>query len=84
MPPEKPNSPDHLVFNFAGLILGAGIGVGLALAREFVDDTFADEATLVQSFPGIPTIITIPHLTSDALGQSESEVAESTRAIASR
>jgi polysaccharide chain length determinant protein (PEP-CTERM system associated) len=61
--PQKPVKPNRLKILVIGLMLGLGLGGGLALLRDQMDDTFhsADE---VKAFFDIPVLGNIPALTT--------------------
>jgi polysaccharide chain length determinant protein (PEP-CTERM system associated) len=59
--PERPYSPNRPLFVTVGLFLGFIVGIGAALAAEFVDSTVKDVEDL-QSIAPFPVLATIPHV----------------------
>lgn len=57
--PSSPVSPKPLRNGVLGLMIGALLGVGLALARDHLDDTLRDRATL-ETESKLPTLGVIP------------------------
>lgn len=59
--PQQPISPDFRKIMAAALLIGSGLGIGLALGREILDSSFKDPAELEQSL-NIDLICTVPYL----------------------
>ncbi len=57
--PEKPIQPDFARIMLLALLLGAGMGCGLALGLEALDTSFKDP-TDVENFLGLPVVTSIP------------------------
>jgi len=70
-PPSAPSYPNRFIFTAVGLMLGGGVGVGLMMLRNLLDDTFPDEDSLANAFPGVATVIAIPHLVPEPMQPSE-------------
>jgi len=70
-PPAKPYYPNTLVTLGFALIIGGGVGLGLAFVREEMSQTFEDVKSVQQAFPGVAFVTFIPRLTV------EGEVVES-------
>lgn len=64
-PPVVPYKPNFLQYVMAGLGLGLMIGVGVAAAREFVDQTVRGEEEFAAWFPDLPVYIVVPNLNVD-------------------
>lgn len=61
--PEKPFKPNRIAIILIGLVLGGGVGIGVAALREFSDDAVrkVDQLERITNYPvlaGIPTIVT--------------------------
>jgi len=61
--PDKPSSPNHLLVSFIGLMLGAGIGFGLAALLEITDPRVWHERDLEGLVPG-RVLVGIPRLST--------------------
>lgn len=59
--PVKPIKPDFLKIMGIALMLGAGLGGGLALALETIDTSFRDPA-LLEEATGLEIICSVPHI----------------------
>jgi uncharacterized protein involved in exopolysaccharide biosynthesis len=59
--PVKPIKPDFLKIMGVALILGAGLGSGLAFALEMLDTSFKDPA-LLEEASGLEIICSVPHI----------------------
>ena len=59
--PTDPISPNRPAIIFLGLLLGAGVGVGLALLRESLDSGIQSTGELA-SIMGEPPLVTIPYI----------------------
>lgn len=59
--PVKPIKPDFLKIMGIALLLGAGLGGGLALALETINTSFRDPA-LLEDATGLPIICSVPHI----------------------
>lgn len=57
--PEKPDSPKQWLIMAVGLVGGCGLGIGLALALEWVNPTFRRREE-VEQLPGIHVLATVP------------------------
>ena len=57
--PEKPDSPKLWLIMAVGIVGGCGLGVGLALALEWVNPTFRRREE-VELLPGIHVLATVP------------------------
>ncbi|MCP4745153.1 MAG: chain-length determining protein [Desulfobacteraceae bacterium] len=57
--PKKPFKPNRLAILIIGVMLGLGVGSGLTLLKEFMDDSIRDAEMLIDS-TGIPVLGTIP------------------------
>ena len=60
--PEKPVSPDFIKIFGVALLLGCGLGGGLALGLDLLDSSFRDPLELEKAFD-IEVICTVPKLT---------------------
>ena len=65
VPPAAAYFPNPFLFAAAGLLLGGGVGAGLALLREQADQTYAGADELRRDFPAVPLLATVPLLGSD-------------------
>ncbi len=63
--PGKPVKPNFLMIMGMTIMIGLGIGVGGALALDIFDASFRDPATL-EPLLGIPLLITIPYIETEA------------------
>lgn len=63
---EKPVSPNNKLFLFAGLILGSGFGVALAILRELMDKTVKDDSFISEEL-GITILGSVPEMTDEEL-----------------
>ena len=61
-PPRRPYKPNRLLLILAGTGIGLMVGIALAVIREQTDETYQTEDALQASFPGVPFVITVPHL----------------------
>ncbi len=61
---EKPVKPDFLKFIGVALLIGCGLGGGLAFALESLDSSFRDPSKLEEAFK-LEVICSIPHLSLD-------------------
>ncbi|MCP4294785.1 MAG: hypothetical protein GY786_04185, partial [Proteobacteria bacterium] len=59
--PVKPVKPDFFKIMAMGIIVGSGIGAGLALGFEFLNSSFRDPVTLENAF-GIEVICSVPNI----------------------
>ena len=59
--PEKPIKPDFIKILGVALLLGAGLGLGVPLARDFLDSSFRDVNDL-EKYLGIPIACAIPQI----------------------
>jgi succinoglycan biosynthesis transport protein ExoP len=59
--PEKPVFPKPTIFVGLGAVLGLFVGLGAALAAEYLDPTVKDSEVL-QAVQGYPVLASIPHL----------------------
>ncbi len=59
--PVKPIKPDFLKIMAMAILIGAGIGGGLALGFEFLNSSFRDPVTLENAF-GLEVICSIPNV----------------------
>ena len=57
--PEKPYKPNRLAIGLIGLVLGVGLGVGVAALREFSDQTIHSPLELAKVSP-LPLLVSIP------------------------
>ncbi len=77
--PERPSRPRPLINLLIALLAGAVVGIGLALAREQIDETIADPADLERKI-GLPFLGAIPASSAeDMVGETrdlKSSVAE--------
>ncbi|MBP7148513.1 MAG: hypothetical protein KBD01_13300 [Acidobacteria bacterium] len=62
LPPREPFFPDIRFFLFMGLVVGAGLGVGLVLLLEIFDQSFKSEEQLAAAID-LPILAVIPDLT---------------------
>jgi polysaccharide chain length determinant protein (PEP-CTERM system associated) len=62
--PEKPFSPNRLLLNAIGALLGFGLGVALAGLREYRDTSLHTEADVVTTL-AIPLLALIPTMITD-------------------
>ena len=65
--PERPYSPNRPIMMIGGVLLGILVGIGVALAREVVDDSVRNEreAERIVGAPvltGVPEILTVQQL----------------------
>jgi uncharacterized protein involved in exopolysaccharide biosynthesis len=63
--PTRPESPQRILVNLAGIFLGLLIGVGLAGGLEFLDTTFRSESDVVTSL-ALPVLAVVPILMTAA------------------
>jgi polysaccharide chain length determinant protein (PEP-CTERM system associated) len=63
--PEKPFSPNRILLNAIGALLGLGLGVALAGLREYRDTSLHTEADVVTTL-AIPVLALIPAMVTDA------------------
>ncbi len=59
--PAAPASPDRLLTSFVGIVVGFGIGVGLAIARNKLNATYEQAEDLRALMPGA-VLVTIPEV----------------------
>ena len=57
--PEQPFSPNRLQMNLFGLVVGLGLGIGLAAVLEFRDTSLRSEDEIVRLF-ALPVIALVP------------------------
>jgi capsular exopolysaccharide synthesis family protein len=57
--PTSPASPNHLTNGLMGLIVGLGLGVGLAFLRERLDDSLRGRSDLEEA-AGVPVLAVVP------------------------
>lgn len=79
--PRRPYKPNRLLLILAGTGIGFMAGLALAFIREQTDETYQTEDALQASFPGVPFVITVPHLkpvSASGSGESEGEREAST------
>jgi capsular exopolysaccharide synthesis family protein len=62
--PERPSHPRPLINLLIALLAGTVVGIGLALAREQIDETIADPADLDRKI-GLPFLGAIPSSSAD-------------------
>lgn len=69
--PDRPVKPNKMKNLLLGIIVGLMLGVGLAFAREYLDDTIKDADTAKRVL-GIPVLSIIPHIIpeQDKLGEN--------------
>ncbi len=62
--PKKPHKPNRIVILLIGVVLGIGVGCGVAYLKEIADQTVrnADNLTLATSFP---VLVTVPEITTN-------------------
>jgi polysaccharide chain length determinant protein (PEP-CTERM system associated) len=65
VPPESPYYPNSWYCLGVGLLVGLALGVGTALLREQVDQTFGDPRSLQVAFPGVVVLPSIPTIRSE-------------------
>ncbi|MEA3015121.1 MAG: polysaccharide biosynthesis transport protein [Sphingomonadales bacterium] len=58
-PPRRPSSPRPLINLLLAMLVGTGLGVGLALVREQMDETITDPSDLEKKI-GLPLLGAIP------------------------
>jgi polysaccharide chain length determinant protein (PEP-CTERM system associated) len=63
--PSRPSSPQRILINIAGLILGLLLGVALVGLIEFLDSTYHSDADVVNAL-SLPVIAVVPQLATDA------------------
>jgi hypothetical protein len=59
--PIKPASPDRLMTSLVGLLIGLGVGVGLAFLRHRMDASYRQADDLRALMPGA-VLVTIPEV----------------------
>lgn len=59
--PEKPATPNHLLWSLAGLVVGGIVGIGLILIKELTDVRVRQEKDLSDVVPA-RVLVCIPHL----------------------
>ncbi len=59
--PVKPVKPDFFKIMAMSIIVGSGIGAGLALGFEFLNSSYRDPVTLENAF-GIEVICSVPNI----------------------
>jgi len=59
--PEKPKSPNRLAIMFLGIILAAGVGLGMGLLLEATDQGIRS-AKFLGSLMGVAPLVTIPYI----------------------
>jgi capsular polysaccharide biosynthesis protein len=59
--PEKPTSPNHLLFSLGGLMAGLSLGIGLASLLQLIDGRVQQEKDLAGIVP-VRVVVSIPHL----------------------
>lgn len=65
VPPPDPFAPSPPIVLGGGLLVGALLGLGMALLRDQTDATIgADAESLQEAFPGVPVLATIPIFSS--------------------
>jgi capsular exopolysaccharide synthesis family protein len=57
--PKSPSSPNYLKIGALSILLGVGLGVGLAFLRDRLDDRFSGKAD-VERATGVPVLATVP------------------------
>jgi polysaccharide chain length determinant protein (PEP-CTERM system associated) len=57
--PEQPFSPNRLQINMLGLVVGLGLGIGLAAVLEFRDTSLRTEDDIIRMF-SLPVIALVP------------------------
>jgi len=62
--PERPFKPDRRKILLVSLILGLGIGGGLAFVAEYMDHSFRDSKEL-EEFANLPVIASIPRIITE-------------------
>jgi polysaccharide chain length determinant protein (PEP-CTERM system associated) len=63
--PEQPFSPNRLQINLLGLIVGLGLGIGLAAVLEFRDTSIRTEDEIVRLF-SLPVVALVPMMRTAA------------------
>ena len=63
--PEQPFSPNRLQMNLFGLVVGLGLGIGLAAVLEFRDTSLRTEDEVVRLF-ALPVIALVPVMRTTA------------------
>jgi polysaccharide biosynthesis transport protein len=66
--PDKPKSPNHLLWSFGGLTLGCFLGLSLLVVREFTDVRIRREDDL-DGVVDSRILVRIPHLTTPFEGR---------------
>lgn len=61
--PEKPVKPDFLKIVGMALLFGLGLGLGVPLARSFLDYSFRDVSEL-EAYLGVPVVCAVPFVTT--------------------
>ena len=59
--PEKPFKPDRRAIALVGIVMGLGVGVGLAAVLEFSDTSFRNAESLAR-YTGFPVLTVIPKI----------------------
>lgn len=62
--PQKPVKPNRALLFLLSILLGLGLGAGLALGAEYLDHSFRDIDDLEQ-YTGLPVLATIPTITTE-------------------
>jgi polysaccharide chain length determinant protein (PEP-CTERM system associated) len=63
--PNKPKSPQRILINAGGLVLGLLIGLALAGGLEFLDATYRSEADVLSAL-ALPVLAVVPNLPTAA------------------
>lgn len=66
--PDTADSPNVVKYTALGLILGLLIAAGIVIVRELLDDQIRQDGDLLQMYPDIPILASIPDLRSQPSG----------------
>jgi polysaccharide biosynthesis transport protein len=59
--PDKPSAPNHLMLSLGGLLVGAILGVGLAIVLEMANDLVRSQEDIEELLP-ICVLVGVPHV----------------------